>query len=65
MAKLKSHSGAKKRFSFTGSGKVSYKKNGRGHLLRKKNSSRLRRLREKGYLTDTLTERMKKLLPYG
>jgi len=65
VAKLKSHSGAKKRFSFTGAGKVSYKKNGRGHLLRKKNSSRLRRLRAKGYLTDTLTDRMKKLLPYG
>jgi large subunit ribosomal protein L35 len=65
MAKLKSHSGAKKRFSFTGSGKASYKKNGRGHLLRKKKAARLRRLRDKGYLTDKLTETMKKLLPYG
>ncbi len=65
MPKIKSHSGAKKRFSFSGSGKVSYKKNGRGHLLRKKNSARLRRLRDKGFLSDTLVETMKKLLPYG
>jgi len=65
MAKLKSHSGSKKRFSFTGTGKISYKKNGRGHLLRKKNSRRLRRLRDKGYLEQGPADSMRKLLPYG
>ena len=65
MAKLKSHSGSKKRFSFTGTGKISYKKNGRGHLLRKKNSRRLRRLRDKGFLEQAHADSMRKLLPYG
>lgn len=31
--KAKTHSGAKKRFSYTGSGKIKYQKNGRRHLL--------------------------------
>ncbi|HPI98944.1 MAG TPA: 50S ribosomal protein L35 [Synergistales bacterium] len=65
MPKIKSHSGSKKRFSYTGSGKISYKKNGRGHLLRKKNSRRLRRLRDKGYLGSSHLDTMRKLLPYG
>ncbi|MDD4836454.1 MAG: 50S ribosomal protein L35 [Synergistales bacterium] len=65
MPKMKTHSGAKKRFSFTGSGKVSYKKSGRAHLLKSKDSRRLRRLRQDGILNDTLTETMKKLMPYA
>jgi large subunit ribosomal protein L35 len=31
--KIKSHSGAKKRFKFTGTGKIKYKKSGQRHLL--------------------------------
>lgn len=65
MPKMKTHSGAKKRFSVTGSGKVTYKKSGRAHLLKSKDSRRLRRLRQDGILTDTLTDTMKKLLPYA
>ena len=65
MGKMKTHSGAKKRFSRTGTGKISYKKRGRGHLLRKKSSSRLRRLRAKGYLDNTFADKIKKLLPYS
>jgi large subunit ribosomal protein L35 len=62
---MKTHSGAKKRFSFTGTGKVSYKKSGRAHILRTKNARRLRRLRQDGILNDTLTETMKKMMPYA
>jgi large subunit ribosomal protein L35 len=65
MPKLKSHSGAKKRFSFTGTGKLSYRKAGRGHLLTCKNPSRLRKLRKTGYVDDTQMEYMRKLLPYS
>lgn len=65
MAKLKTHSGAKKRFSITSGGKVSYKKCGRSHLLKSKDSRRLRRLRQDGILDKTLTKTMKKLMPYS
>ncbi|MBU2567405.1 MAG: 50S ribosomal protein L35, partial [Elusimicrobia bacterium] len=33
MPKLKTHSGAKKRFRFTGTGRIKYKKAGLRHLL--------------------------------
>lgn len=65
MGKLKTHSGTKKRFSRTAKGKISYKKKGRGHLLRKKNASRLRRLRDKGHLDKNFADKIKKLLPYS
>ncbi len=65
MPKMKSHSGAKKRFSATGSGKLSYRKAGRGHLLTHKSPSRLRKLRKSGYVDDVHMKDMKKLLPYS
>lgn len=65
MPKMKTHSGAKKRFSRTGSGKFVYHKGGRRHLLGKKNSTRLRRLRRKSVISPSLEERMKTLLPYA
>ena len=49
--KMKTHSGAKKRFSVSGSGKVTFQKNGKRHLAKSKNARRLRRLREKGVLS--------------
>ncbi|WP_286934569.1 MULTISPECIES: 50S ribosomal protein L35 [Aminobacterium] len=65
MPKLKSHSGAKKRFAATGTGKFAYRKNGRGHLLTGKSRSRIRRLRKAGYVSDALATDMKRLLPYS
>jgi large subunit ribosomal protein L35 len=65
MPKMKSHSGAKKRFTFTGTGKLSYRRAGRGHLLTGKSPARLRRLRSSGYVDDTRVEGLKKLLPYN
>lgn len=62
--KLKSHSGAKKRFFRTASGKLAYRKSGRSHIMVHKNAKRLRSLRETGYVTDTLMEQMNRLLPY-
>ena len=62
--KLKSHSGAKKRFFKTGTGKFAYRKCGRSHILVNKKPRRMKRLKKTGYVTDTLTEQMRHLLPY-
>ncbi len=43
MPKMKSHSGAKKRLWKTGSGRIAFKRRGRGHLLQQK-SKRQKRL---------------------
>ena len=44
MPKMKTHSGAKKRFRFTGTGKVMHRKAGKMHLNEHKPSTRTRRL---------------------
>lgn len=44
MPKMKTHSGAKKRFKVTPSGKVSHEQANRRHLLESKSAKRKRRL---------------------
>jgi len=44
MPKMKTHRGAAKRFSITGSGKLRRRRQNRNHLLEKKSSDRKRRL---------------------
>lgn len=44
MAKMKTHSGAKKRFRVTGSGKLMRERAGKRHLLEHKPATRTRRL---------------------
>ncbi|MGC3993676.1 MAG: 50S ribosomal protein L35 [Propionicimonas sp.] len=44
MPKMKTHSGAKKRFRITGSGKVMHRQAGKMHLNEHKPTSRTRRL---------------------
>ncbi len=44
MPKMKTHSGAKKRFKITGSGKVMRRKANLNHILEKKAPARKRRL---------------------
>lgn len=51
MPKMKSHSGAKKRFKITASGKVKRYKAGKSHILTKKTTKRKRGLRQ-GTLVD-------------
>ncbi len=65
MPKMKTHSATKKRFKITGTGKVSFKKSGRGHLLSSKNSKRLRTLRKKGILPAGVEAHIKKVMPYA
>lgn len=65
MPKLKSHSGAKKRFHLTASGKIKYKKTRTRHLLAKKSSKRMLHLRKASYLGKRETSIVKKLIPYS
>lgn len=65
MPKMKTHSSTKKRFKITGTGKVTYKKSGRGHLLATKNAKRRRSLRKKGILPASVEGHIKKVLPYA
>lgn len=53
MPKMKTHSGAKKRFRFTASGKLKRSKQNKNHILTKKTTKRTRNLRQGGYVDDT------------
>ena len=66
MPKMKTKKSAAKRYSFTGTGKVKYKKQNLRHILTKKPSKRKRNLRKGGILSSDNTGSIKKqLLPYG
>lgn len=63
MPKMKSHSGAKKRFKKTGNGKIKRKKANKGHLLTKKTGKRKRQLRKSVVIEDKANrQRVKRLL---
>ena len=63
MPKLKSHSGAKKRFKVTGTGKITRAKAFKGHLNQHKSPSRKRRHQGKGLLAKADAKLVRKLLP--
>ena len=65
MPKLKSHSGAKKRFRRTASGKWKHKKAGKRHLLTPMSAKRGRDLRKADHLNRTEGEILRKYLPYS
>lgn len=65
MPKIKSHSGAKKRFFFTKTGKIKHKKAGLRHLLTGMPSKRGRKLRKMAVLEKSETKIVKKFLPYN
>ena len=64
MPKLKTHSGAKKRFNLTKTGKVKSAHAFKSHILTKKDTKRTRRLRTTPYADVTNTETIKKMIPY-
>ena len=64
MPKLKTHSGAKKRFSLTKSGKVKRAHAYKSHILTKKTTKRTRHLRTTAYADVTNVEAIKKMIPY-
>jgi len=61
--KLKTHSGAKKRFRRTGTGKLVRQKAGRRHLLTGKPRDRKRRLKGQADVSSTSTLALNRLLP--
>jgi large subunit ribosomal protein L35 len=62
MGKMKTHSGAKKRFKVTGTGKIMRRRNNRSHINRKKSSNRLRRLARESEITGGDREQVRKQL---
>ena len=64
MPKMKTHSGAKKRFSLTATGKVKRGHQGKSHILSKKTTKRKRRLRSGAYVSVTQEKTIKSIIPY-
>lgn len=62
MPKMKSHSGASKRFKVTGSGKLVRQQANRRHLLEHKSTRRTRRLDGTEVVAKADVSRVKKLL---
>jgi len=64
MPKIKTHSGAKKRFSLTKTGKVKRARAYKNHILNKKDRKRKRRLRKCTMADVTNCKAIKLLIPY-
>ncbi len=64
MPKIKTHTGAKKRFALTKTGKVKRAKAYKSHILNKKSTKRKRTLRQGAYADKTNVAAIKKLIPY-
>ena len=62
--KLKTHSGAKKRFNLTKTGKVKRAHAFKSHILNKKSTKRKRGLRAGAYADVTNVAAVKSLIPY-
>ena len=64
MPKIKTHSGAKKRFSLTKSGKVKRAHAYKSHIHNKKTTKRKRNLRKSAMADVTNVAQVKRLIPY-
>ena len=62
MPKMKTHSGSKKRFKVTGSGKITHEQTNRRHLMESKNSKRTRKLMLDQPVAAADVRRVKRLL---
>ena len=65
MPKIKTHRGAAKRFSLTGTGRVKRSKAYASHILTKKKRKRKRSLRKIDFLDKRDMKGIKKLIPYA
>jgi large subunit ribosomal protein L35 len=61
---MKTHSGAKKRFSLTKTGKVKRAHANKSHILTKKTTKRKRDLRSGAYADVTNSATIRELIPY-
>ena len=64
MPKFKTHSGAKKRFNLTKSGKVKRAHAFKSPILTKKTTKRTRNLRKNGYADGTNEATVRLMIPY-
>lgn len=64
MPKIKTHSGAKKRFKLSKNGKVIRAHANKSHILNKKTTKRKRGLRQTTVTDKTNTATIVKLIPY-
>lgn len=64
MPKIKTNSGAKKRFKLSKSGKVIRAHAYKSHILNKKTTKRKRNLRQTTVADKTNEKQIKKLIPY-
>jgi large subunit ribosomal protein L35 len=64
MPKLKTKSGAKKRFKVTGTGKIKRKKAYKSHILTKKETKQKRRLTHKTTVRKEDENNIRPMLPY-
>ena len=64
MPKIKTHSGAKKRFSLTKTGKVKRAHANKRHILNKKTNKRKRGLRAGAYADKTNVAAVKRMILY-
>lgn len=64
MPKIKTHSGAKKRFKITKNGKIVRAHAYKSHILNKKTAKRKRRLRQTTVADVTNVAAVKRMLPY-
>ena len=64
MPKMKTHRGAAKRFTATGTGKLKRMKANKSHILEKKSSKRKRNLRKATILDKTKEDNYKRAMPY-
>lgn len=65
MPKVKTKSGAKKRFKVTGSGKIKHKRAYKNHILTKKETKQKRRLGKMAVVKATDVNNVKPMLPYA
>ena len=65
MPKMKTNSGAAKRFRITGTGKLKRAKAGRRHLLLSNSARTSRGMRKAVYVEKANHDQIKKMLPYG
>jgi large subunit ribosomal protein L35 len=63
--KLKTKKAAAKRFSFTATGKVKFRRAGRRHILSKKSNSKMLGIRKDGIMSDGDAQHIRKCMPYG
>ena len=64
MPKIKTHSGAKKRFKLSKNGKVIRAHANKSHILNKKTTKRTRGLRQTAVTDKTNVAAVKRMIPY-